>query len=89
MQILQLCCYNNDITNKLQRKKHLQRKKTLTTQKSSFVFRLKITLLIDITDDLSDDDANESVRSKVQAAVCMFQLFHSNIVNFYEHFGFI
>lgn len=53
------------------------------------MFRLKITLLIDITDDLSDDDANESVRSKVQAAVCMFQLFHSNIVNFYEHFGFI
>lgn len=40
------------------------------------MFRLKITLLIDITDDLSDAAAKESVRSKVEAAVCMFPIVH-------------
>lgn len=52
------------------------------------MFRLKITLLIDITDDLSDAAAKESVRSKVEAAVCMFpiiQFKHRTFLDLFNH----
>lgn len=50
---------------------------TTTTPKSpSYVFRLTVTFMIDITDDLANNAVKESVISKVQAAVRFFFFFH-------------
>nr|XP_034302728.1 uncharacterized protein LOC105320025 [Crassostrea gigas] len=46
---------------------------TTTTPKSpSYVFRLTVTFMIDITDDLSNNVVKESIISKVQAALIFF-----------------
>lgn len=45
---------------------------TTTPKSSSYVFRLTVTFMIDITDDLSNNAVKESVISKVQAALSSF-----------------
>uniref|UniRef100_K1QQE9 ADAM family mig-17 n=1 Tax=Magallana gigas TaxID=29159 RepID=K1QQE9_MAGGI len=45
---------------------------TTTPKSSSYVFRLTVTFMIDITDDLSNNAVKESVISKVQAALISF-----------------
>lgn len=45
---------------------------TTTSLSSFFLFRLTITLIINISDDLSNNILKEGVISKVQTAVCCF-----------------
>lgn len=53
---------------------------TATTPRShSFLFRLTVTFMIDLSDDLSDDAVKESVISKVQSAVRFFLFFDIDI----------